>query len=649
MRPIRKLDWLLAGTLLATFAQAAPARAAEPSPPQIIQKLKASDFPSANTVYVVDDQTVTFQDDGSFDYTFHTIQLVLTKEGIAHAATLSLDYAKDAEKIDLVSARVLKAGGQVVDVGAQNVKDTEQAGEANIYDPNGRSLRLSVDGLAVGDAVDVTYKLKRATPTRPGYFADTFYFQGTVPILSATYTVDGPASKPLATSITHGERAGQIVATKTASGDRVRYQWKAKKTPQIIYEASMNYSNEVASLVVSTDPSWESFSRWWSSVTEPQLEVTPELKQKADELVRKATNDTEKIQALFEFVSADVRYRGLGVGPRTGYTPRKAQETYASRWGVCRDVAILLTALLRAEGFDAYPVLTNMGDPVLPKIAYDGFNHAIVALRGPSGWTFLDPTVKNTKDWLPIFEREQSVLVCTPHGEPLATTAALPVGSNLGRAEAKTTVGADGSMHSLVKVTTSGYFDYVLRSYAAMLSKKQLHDALEGMVHSGLPAAKVTSIDVVTPDAGGSTLSIELDLPAALVATGDYRLLRTVVTSGALGLVEYYLPSLLGGAPARKYTLDAQIPFQFDQVETITLPGDTRVAALPNPAQSVNQVSSLSATCSVVDAHTLECKRSFQMKTRYIDPRQYLELRGVMAQLAQIARQPVILGAAGGK
>jgi len=316
---------------------------------------------------------------------------------------------------------------------------------------------------------------------------------------------------------------------------------------------------------------------------------------------------------------------------------------------VCRDVAILLTALLRAEGFDAYPVLTNMGDPVLPKVAYDGFNHAIVALRGPAGWTFLDPTVKNTKDWLPIFEREQSVLVCTPKGEPLATTAALPVDSNLGRAEAKTVIGADGSMHSLVKVTTSGYFDYFLRSYAAMLSKQQLHDAIEGMVHSGLPDARVKSIDVVTPALGSSTLSIELEVPAALVATGDYRLLRSVVTSGALGVVEYYLPSLLGGAPARKYTLDAQIPFQFDQVETITLPGDARVAALPNAAQSTNKVSSLGAGCSVVDAHTLECKRSFQLKTRYIDPRQYLELRGVMAQLAQIARQPVILGAAGGK
>src|SRR5882757_10317156 len=144
------------------------------------------------------------------------------------------------------------------------------------------------------------------------------------------------------------------------------------------------------------------------------MELTPELAAKVKEIVQGKSTDADKIKALFDFVSADIRYRGLGVGPRTGYTPRKASETYASRWGVCRDVSILLTSMLRESGIQAYPVITNVGDPVLNKIAYDGFNHAIVALpKKGGGWTYIDPTAKNNTALLPGYEAEQSTLVST--------------------------------------------------------------------------------------------------------------------------------------------------------------------------------------------------------------------------------------------
>ena len=100
----------------------------------------------------------------------------------------------------------------------------------------------------------------------------------------------------------------------------------------------MDYTTEVPMLVVSTDPSWKHFSQWWAKLTEPQLVATPDIKAKVKELTKDAKTDEDKIKALYDFVAQDIRYRGLGVGPRTGYTPRKADETFTSRWGVCRDV-----------------------------------------------------------------------------------------------------------------------------------------------------------------------------------------------------------------------------------------------------------------------------------------------------------------------
>ena len=635
--------------VLVAFAMPAYAEV-EPAILDAVKKVKPSDYPSANTVSLLNHQSVVYQPDGQFTNTFRQTRLVLTQAGRTQAASMSLYYTKDAEKMEVLSARVVKQDGSVVQVPAKDIQDTEQSGEMNIYDPQGRALKVTFANLAVGDAVDISYKLTRMTPTRVGHFNDIFAFQGTEPMLEAQYSVDGPAKLPLTTHVYHPQRTTKIETSKTKAGDRVLYKWAVKNVGQLVPEPGMNWTTEMPLLVVTTDPSWHNFAKWWAQLVEPQMEATPELKAKVKELTKDAKTDDEKIRAIYDFVAQDIRYRGLGVGPRTGYTPRKAHETFASRWGVCRDVSILMTSMLRETGIDAYPVLTNMGDPVLPKIAYDGFNHAIVAVRKKGGWEYMDPTAKNNNALLPGNEAEQNTLVATLQGAPLPKIPAADPSVNLGHAIAHTTIAADGSMTSKVKLETKGMFDLVVRSIAAAMSEDQQKEIIESLLHHSLPDAQLVSFTMTSALALFTPMevNIEIKVPNAAPKTGDYRLLRTVVTSGALGLVENVLPQILGATPTRKYGLDAQVTFRYDQTETITLPADSKVVALPNKAKASNKVSQLSAGCTKKDAVTIQCERSFALKSRYVDPTQYKALRTAVASLSQIARQPVIL-AAGGK
>jgi hypothetical protein len=52
----------------------------------------------------------------------------------------------------------------------------------------------------------------------------------------------------------------------------------------------------------------------------------------------------------------------------------------------------------------------------------------------------------------------------------------------------------------------------------------------------------------------------------------------------------------------------------------------------------------MASSCTRDGATTVKCHRSFQLKSRFIDPIAYKELRGSLASLGQIAKQPVILG-----
>ncbi|MBA3501670.1 MAG: DUF3857 domain-containing protein, partial [Deltaproteobacteria bacterium] len=509
-----------------------------------------------------------------------------------------------------------------------------------------RAKKITVQGLAVGDAVEIEAQMTRKTPTRENYFNDQYYFQRPQPVLESIYTVDGPASMPLTSQIYRPERGSKIVATKTKAGDRIRYAWTAKKIPQLVPEQGMSFTQEVPALVITTDPSWQNFSKWWAELTEKQMEITPELKAKAAELVKGKTTEKEKVKALYDFVSADIRYRGLGVGPRTGYTPRPAHDTMTSRWGVCRDVSILLTAMLRSQGIKAYPVLTNMGDPVLPKIAYDGFNHAIVALPKPGGgWTYMDPTAKNTADMLPGNEAEQSTLVSTLSGEKLSAIPAADPSSNMGHAKATTTIAEDGSMTSTVKITGKGVFDMIMRSIATLMSADQQKQIIEQVIHGALPEAKLVSF-ATTPAMDLNTpieYTIGITVPNAAVKAGDYRLLRTIVTSGALGIVEAILPQLLGSLPSRKYSLDAQMTFRYDQDEQVTLPAAMKIVAMPNDAKIDDSISTLASSCKRTSPTQLDCHRSFSLKSRFIQPAQYTKLRATVASLARVGRQPVVI------
>ncbi|HTR51989.1 MAG TPA: DUF3857 domain-containing protein [Kofleriaceae bacterium] len=632
---------------LVVIAIGSPAFAdVDPQITEAIAKVKPADYPSANVVLVLADHQVVYQPDGKFTDTEHTARLVLTPTGKGQVASTSLYYARDAEKMEVLQAQVVKKDGTVVPVAKSAIEDIEQEGEANIYDPNGRAIKVTFTGVAVGDVVDITYKLTREQPTRVGFFNDIFTFQSTEPMLETSYAVDGPAKLPLATEIYHRERAPKIDETRTAAGDRIHYKWQVHRSAQLVPETAMDESTELPMLVVSTDPSWQHFSKWWADLTEPLIVPTPDLKAKVKELTKDAKTDEDKIKALYDFVAQDIRYRGLGVGPRTGYTPRKASETYTSRWGVCRDVSILLTSMLRESGMQAYPVLTNVGDPVLPKIAYDGFNHAIVAMPKPGGgWRYLDPTAKNNTDMLPGMEAEQDALVSTVKGEPLGRIPALPPSANLGHAIAETQIRADGSMTSKVTLETHGMFDLVARSAAAMTSEDQQREIIEEVLHYSLPDAKLVKLELSNAMAlfEPMKVTVEIEVPDAAPKTGDYRLARTLVTSGALGLVENLLPRLFGALPTRKYGLDAHVPFEYDEDETITLPEGTKLVALPNPAKSSGAVTQVVASCEQKTATSIACHRSFQLKSRFIDPDQYRSLRGALAALGQIARQPVIL------
>ncbi|HEV7556788.1 MAG TPA: hypothetical protein VGO00_15085, partial [Kofleriaceae bacterium] len=192
-------------------------------------------------------------------------------------------------------------------------------------------------------------------------------------------------------------------------------------------------------------------------------------------------------------------------------------------------------------------------------------------------------------------------------------------------------------------------FDTAVRGEVAARTENQQREGVEQLLHAALPDAKLVKYETSGALAllKPMTITMQIQVPNAAPTVGGYRLLRTLVTSGALGIVERFLPEVFGGLPSRRFGLDAQTTFEFDEDETVALPASTNIVALPNDAKSDNPASSLMASCKQTNPTTLDCHRAFAVKSRFIDPARYTELMASLASVSRIGRQPVVLG--GGK
>jgi hypothetical protein len=106
--------------------------------------------------------------------------------------------------------------------------------------------------------------MTRLTPTRVGVFNDQFWFQGTEPVITARYLVDGPASRHCRRDLSP-ERAEDHGHEDAGRRSSVRVERRARATR--LFPNRGWRSRTVPALVVTTDPSWRSFSKWWAELS----------------------------------------------------------------------------------------------------------------------------------------------------------------------------------------------------------------------------------------------------------------------------------------------------------------------------------------------------------------------------------------------
>ncbi len=471
----------------------------------LLKALSVKEPQSANAVVIFDSTFVNVKKTGSYVKRHHVLVKILTMKGKADYASPSFTYTTKYGKVVVKKARVIKKNGKIVKVKKDNIKDVKVPAFDKFFLPNVRMVKIVFPDVEKGDAVEYVVEEIISNPPMEGEFDDMVIFESTEPVLSQYYEIALP--QRLYYRI-YNDKDGIIKFRHEGE----KYVWYANDIEPLIREPLMPPLPDVAKKVLlSTVKSWKTWSRWYWNLTKDKFALNDTITSLMDSLLKDKPTRLDSIKSLFYYVSNNIRYVATTMnGKKAGYEPFPATKTFRQKYGVCRDKAALLVAMLRHIGVDAYPVLTNPMIKVEKEIKTDQFNHAIVAIKDKKGYIYLDPTAEDIPVFLPFYEQGKGVLVCTPEGEDLSYTPILPPDSNSAYSTQEIYVLEDGNMKGKSVIKGS-----IVDQQFRMMVKKIPPERLKSIFSMSLQAlgneASLDTIYYTDPDDFNTPFSITME------------------------------------------------------------------------------------------------------------------------------------------
>ena len=531
-------------------------------------------YPDADAVLVDSFEDIRYNPDGTYTTREKQTIKVLTEKGRREESEVTLRYSARYAKSAIESVSVKSADGTVreVDVAATTKESTDNSSASeNIYDPMHRKLVCTVPGVEVGDEITYVTSTEIFQSRIKDQWADSSMLEWSMPAVKWTVRITSPKDRPLKSIALRHPLDNVTYAEEELPDGSIARTWTAKDSPQAFPEPDMPpLYTQVQHVRVSTAADWREISRWYWDISLPHLEKTTAA------ISNKVAEIGCDIAALYKWVAQEIRYMGLTMEAESpGYAPHDVDITFENRYGVCRDKAALLVAMLRLAGFEAYPVLIHAGAKMDPDVPMPYFNHAIVAValppggvaelglaesdvRGAGRYVLMDPTDESSRDLLPSYLSDRSFLVARPEGETLLTSSVPDASSNAVRIRSRGILDRDGSLLLDSRISFGGINDNVYRQGLLRRKGEARRKLFERLLLSVASGAELLDFRVSPGDLQDTTQPLEVSLLSRIpetLLTGETRVeLSPVMLSRVLGQANWLLEGKTS-LESRKYPL----------------------------------------------------------------------------------------------
>lgn len=520
---------------------------------------------------------VRFRADGTAERVQTTSVKIQSQAGAEAWGVLGADYAADYEHVDVRFVRVHKADGNMIETPNGTAQDLPAAvtRTAPMYSDL-KQKQIPVKALGVGDTLEYEFAYTQDKPLVPGQFWFTYDFTRKSVVLKEVLEVRCPAAKQPKVAST------ELKPTVKDEAEERVFRWEtAHVEPTTAGDAEESSEDEDRrpSVQISTFASWQQVGEWYAKLALPQGHVTPKIQAKADELVRGLSGGEARIQAIYNFVSTKVRYVGLDFGIGR-YQPHSAEEVLENEYGDCKDKHTLLAALLKAEGFDAWPVLIPTATKLVEDMPSPGqFDHVITIVAQGKDYVWLDSTPQIAPYRMLLAGlRDKQALVVRADTPILMKTPAAPPFAVLDHLDMRGALNSEGTFKGHGELTLRGDNEVVYREAFHMSARAKWQEVLQTISYRLGFGGEVSNVQVDDPDATEKPFHLSWDYERKKYGDWDNRQISP--PTGGMPII--YIneekkpasPIQVGSVGDTLYTTETELP----SGSTIDVPANVDIA-----------------------------------------------------------------------
>jgi tetratricopeptide (TPR) repeat protein/transglutaminase-like putative cysteine protease len=485
---------------------------------------KAPDYSAESFIIQKYSTDITYAADGTGERLITVQVKVQSEEAVRQFGVLDFPYESRYEHIDFIYVRVRKQDGSVVATSDAEAQDqpAEVTRQAPFYSDL-RDKQLPVKSLSVGDTLEYQVRQVRTVAATPGQFWFTTNFVKDGIVLEETVSLDVPKDK-------YVKVQGDSVKPEVSEAhDRRIYRWKTSNLEKSGPE-SKKHKNPLAVLVepppdiaVSTFKDWQEVGHWYGDLQKDRITVTPEIQAKATALTKDASGDEAKVEAVYTYVATQVRYIGVDFGIGR-YQPHASAEVLENQYGDCKDKHTLLAALLKALGYDAWPVLVGTQHVLQSDVPSPGqFDHVFTAVTLNKTVLWMDSTPEVAPFRLLMRGLRDKLVLAIPNDSApiLMKTPVDPPFKSEEKYEMEETLSSDGDL--------KGHFDISTRGDNELLDRVLFHQsprnrwdtvAQELSFYRGF-SGTVSNVDVSSPERLAEPFHLSYDY--SRTSSGDWQ------------------------------------------------------------------------------------------------------------------------------
>jgi tetratricopeptide (TPR) repeat protein len=336
-----------------------------------------------------------YENDGTGERDVSARIRVQSDAGVRLLGQLAFGYSSANEQMDVRYVRVRKPDGSVVTAGPDAITDVTApvARDAPVY-TDSKEKHITVPDLAPGVTLEYEIDTRLVTALAPGEFWFDHNFIKNSIALDERLEVSVPKGRKI--NLQSSPSTPYDIVSKDG---RTIYLWKRSNLTLPSDDESQKQKSrpteaKLPDVQLTTFTSWEAVGHWYAKLEQGRTNPSPEIRAKTAALIERRTTELEKIQALYDYVSKNIRYVSLSFGVGR-YQPHTAAEVFANQYGDCKDKHTLLASMLEAAGIASDAVLISYErkfDPSMPSPAQ--FNHMITAVPLGKELIWMDATAE---------------------------------------------------------------------------------------------------------------------------------------------------------------------------------------------------------------------------------------------------------------